>query len=699
MALPEPSSKGDGQKGKTNDQDDKDFDPTPEALIDEIDDERTLEEEEALDGNNGTTVQEELDALKKESEMPIEELLAYYQSMREAIQGTPASGEEDDDTNEEEDDEEEDEEEDESEITGSTPKRHKGDDGRPRRDDDDDVSKPRDANKAPDVNSDLQTTDSNAKDVQDQEKSVQDKEKQNNEASSEPNEPIQTTDAKLNQSATESNKEVAQCQEQSAQDEKKQATEAVTSTPNSTVQQTTVVSSNTTSTRSIDETMKSQERSSQERTRRTMTEFSLNEDDEAAGMFKTLLGYDLDDSDDLDEDYSYTDDENGDDERDWRRAIHVGPDFQADVPEGLTEYDDLPPYENEDKLVWKCTSNVSPEQILHYLKTASLLSKRTDISISSASVPKISYETICLYRERMHDIMTSSNHSTVAENQNSTTSDLPIEGSRDIYMSQSRKRARIDLELGQENAFDSISQPLLDVNNEQRYSNQEENSDSTSQDLKPELSTEEYFQDEEQLLFLLLQCNHNFDEAFRRRRLDPFKYYLHEPMSLWSQEECLGFEHGLRVYGKDFRQIRENKVPTRTHAEVVAFYYLWKKSERHDVYTNRYKLDRKRCLSHPGTTDYMDKFIEDNESAQNASSSSTPTLTESVHGASSSTPITNDGNSTSLLCKNSSSSAYTQVDHIAADDCMIPSIDTNNQTHLEHLSCSLLLNRSGSIGP
>ena len=31
-------------------------------------------------------------------------------------------------------------------------------------------------------------------------------------------------------------------------------------------------------------------------------------------------------------------------------------------------------------------------------------------------------------------------------------------------------------------------------------------------------------------------------------------------MSLWSEEECRNFENGLRIYGKDFFQIQQNKV-------------------------------------------------------------------------------------------------------------------------------------------
>lgn len=87
MALPDSSPKQESQQGQSSkaagDQDDKDFDPAAEALVEEVDDERTLEEEEALGGANGTAVQEEIDELKRESEMPLEDLLSHYERMRQ----------------------------------------------------------------------------------------------------------------------------------------------------------------------------------------------------------------------------------------------------------------------------------------------------------------------------------------------------------------------------------------------------------------------------------------------------------------------------------------------------------------------------------------------------------------------------------------------------------------------------------------
>ncbi len=46
------------------------------------------------------------------------------------------------------------------------------------------------------------------------------------------------------------------------------------------------------------------------------------------------------------------------------------PSIQASVPAGLSDYDDsLPPYENEDKLLWD-PSSLSPERVENYLAKA-----------------------------------------------------------------------------------------------------------------------------------------------------------------------------------------------------------------------------------------------------------------------------------------------------------------------------------------
>ena len=78
---------------------------------------------------------------------------------------------------------------------------------------------------------------------------------------------------------------------------------------------------------------------------------------------------------------------------------------------------------------------------------------------------------------------------------------------------------------------------------------------------------------------MLLQCGYNYEEALRRRRMNAVPPA--ETMTLWSEEECRAFELGLRLYGKDFHMIQQQKVRTRSVGELVQFYYLWKKTERH----------------------------------------------------------------------------------------------------------------------
>lgn len=118
--------------------------------------------------------------------------------------------------------------------------------------------------------------------------------------------------------------------------------------------------------------------------------------------------------------------------------------------------------------------------------------------------------------------------------------------------------------------------------------------------------------DDEQALYLLLQCGYSTDEALRRRRLNVIP--SSETSSLWSEEECRNFENGLRTYGKDFHQIQQDKVRTRSVGELVQFYYLWKKTERHDIFANKARLEKKKYTLHPGITDYMDRFLDEQES-------------------------------------------------------------------------------------
>ncbi|XP_014214243.1 mesoderm induction early response protein 1 isoform X2 [Copidosoma floridanum] len=128
-----------------------------------------------------------------------------------------------------------------------------------------------------------------------------------------------------------------------------------------------------------------------------------------------------------------------------------------------------------------------------------------------------------------------------------------------------------------------------------------------------------HVRDDEQALYLLLQCGYNLEEALRRRRMNVLPST--ESISIWSEEECHNFETGIRSFGKDFYSIHKHKVRTRSVGELVQFYYLWKKTERHDIFTYKARMEKKKYAFHPGVTDYMDRFLEEQEGVRDRSSS------------------------------------------------------------------------------
>ncbi|XP_046871060.1 mesoderm induction early response protein 2 isoform X1 [Hypomesus transpacificus] len=108
--------------------------------------------------------------------------------------------------------------------------------------------------------------------------------------------------------------------------------------------------------------------------------------------------------------------------------------------------------------------------------------------------------------------------------------------------------------------------------------------------------------DNEQALYELVKCNFNAEEALTRLRFN-VKVFSEE-LCAWSEEECRNFEHGYRVHGKNFHLIQANKVRTRSVGECVEYYYMWKKSDRHEFFTQQTtKLGRKKFSLQ---SDYME---------------------------------------------------------------------------------------------
>ncbi|XP_064928020.1 mesoderm induction early response protein 1 isoform X3 [Columba livia] len=131
-----------------------------------------------------------------------------------------------------------------------------------------------------------------------------------------------------------------------------------------------------------------------------------------------------------------------------------------------------------------------------------------------------------------------------------------------------------------------------------------------------------HIKDNEQALYELVKCNFDTEESLRRLRFNVKA--AREELSVWTEEECRNFEQGLKVYGKDFHVIQANKVRTRSVGECVAFYYMWKKSERYDFFAQQTRFGKKKYNLHPGVTDYMDRLLDESESAASSRAPSPP---------------------------------------------------------------------------
>ncbi|XP_062337117.1 mesoderm induction early response protein 1-like isoform X1 [Osmerus eperlanus] len=134
-----------------------------------------------------------------------------------------------------------------------------------------------------------------------------------------------------------------------------------------------------------------------------------------------------------------------------------------------------------------------------------------------------------------------------------------------------------------------------------------------------------HIKDNEQALYELVKCDFDTEEALRRLKFNVKA--AREELSVWTEEECRNFEQGLKAYGKDFHLIQANKVRTRSVGECVAFYYMWKKSERYDFFAQQTRLGKRKYNLHPGVTDYMDRLLDETESATSSRAASPPPTT------------------------------------------------------------------------
>ncbi|XP_070993079.1 LOW QUALITY PROTEIN: mesoderm induction early response protein 3 [Oncorhynchus clarkii lewisi] len=129
-----------------------------------------------------------------------------------------------------------------------------------------------------------------------------------------------------------------------------------------------------------------------------------------------------------------------------------------------------------------------------------------------------------------------------------------------------------------------------------------------------------HVRDNEQALYELVKCNYNTHKALERYCSNVKSSKEESPP--WSEDECRNFEHALQIYDKNFHLIQKHKVKTRTVAECVAFYYMWKKSERFDFFVQQNRFGKKKYSSYPGVTDLMDRLVDEAEGLAVDSSSS-----------------------------------------------------------------------------
>ncbi|XP_074506743.1 mesoderm induction early response protein 1b isoform X4 [Sebastes fasciatus] len=109
-----------------------------------------------------------------------------------------------------------------------------------------------------------------------------------------------------------------------------------------------------------------------------------------------------------------------------------------------------------------------------------------------------------------------------------------------------------------------------------------------------------HIKDNEQALYELVKCDFDTEEALRRLKFNVKA--AREELSVWTEEECRNFEQGLKAYGKDFHLIQANK---------------------------QTRLGKRKYNLHPGVTDYMDRLLDETESATSSRAASPPPTTSS----------------------------------------------------------------------
>ncbi|KAM8727444.1 mesoderm induction early response protein 1b isoform 4-T4 [Acanthopagrus schlegelii] len=158
-----------------------------------------------------------------------------------------------------------------------------------------------------------------------------------------------------------------------------------------------------------------------------------------------------------------------------------------------------------------------------------------------------------------------------------------------------------------------------------------------------------HIKDNEQALYELVKCDFDTEEALRRLRFNVKA--AREELSVWTEEECRNFEQGLKAYGKDFHLIQANK---------------------------QTRLGKRKYNLHPGVTDYMDRLLDETESATSSRAASPPPTTSS---SSASHSEREDGSSQNGIAGHNSSHPVDSAQLPPANQVKPESVQSNGPSH------------------
>ncbi|XP_065833939.1 mesoderm induction early response protein 1-like isoform X2 [Oscarella lobularis] len=121
--------------------------------------------------------------------------------------------------------------------------------------------------------------------------------------------------------------------------------------------------------------------------------------------------------------------------------------------------------------------------------------------------------------------------------------------------------------------------------------------------------------DSESALYLLKECDYNVHKAIQaavgRESVAGLESSSSEKEP-WTEDDCRSFEIGMQLYGKNFPAIQKNRFPNRTVGEVIHYYYLWKKTEMHDLFAQQHYQNRGgNDYINPGQLVGLEKYGDD----------------------------------------------------------------------------------------